>query len=95
MPLFELANKANVNKIAKGIKILKNIGTLGFRNKLAPEGLVLPNSLIHFILILSKQYLVSICCSCFIPFISVAMFSWSKRFILFSVFSFLQALPKI
>ena len=69
MPLFELANKAKVNKIAKGIKILKNIGTLGLRNKLAPEGSVLPNSFIHFILILSKQYLVSIGCSCFIPFI--------------------------
>ena len=57
-----------MNKIAKGIKILKNIGTLGLRNKLAPEGSVLPNSLIHLILILLKQYLVSIGSS-FIPFI--------------------------
>ena len=79
MPLFELTNKATVNKIAKGINILKNNGTLGLRNKLAPEGSVLPNSLIHLILILSKQYLVSIGSS-FIPFI-MAMFSFSKRFI--------------
>ena len=36
IPVLELANKAIVSKIAKGIKILKNKGTLGSRNKLAP-----------------------------------------------------------
>ena len=82
MPLFELANKAKVNKIAKGIKILKNIGTLGLRNKLAPEGSILPNSLIQLILILSIQYLASIVSPPFMTF-NYEMFSCSKRFILF------------
>ena len=57
MPLLELANKANVKKVAKGIKILKNIGTLGLRNKLAPEGSVLPNSFIQLILMLISFFL--------------------------------------
>ena len=90
MPLLELTNRAIVNKIAKGIKILKNIGTLGLRNKLAPEESILPNSLIQLILILSIQYLASIGSPPFIPFNS-EMFSCSKRFILFSDFPFLQA----
>ena len=45
--LFELINKAIVEIIPKGIKILQNIDIFGFKNKLAPAGSVLPNSLIH------------------------------------------------